>query len=279
MKRAKKYLLIVIGNFMVALGLGQVVLANGFIAGGVTGIGLIVQHFIPIDVAILTGIVNTMLFLVGALLLGKVFALSTALSAAVFPFFLKFCTTFTLFPEMMQDHLLASLIGAALIGGGIGLIIRNEGSTGGVDVIALVLNKYLQVSVSKLLATIDISIIGLQLFWQQNNGVLYGLLIVLLTSFVLNQTLIYGNIKVQVMVISKKYEQICKTVLYQCDTGVTKFLIETGYAEEQRKALMTVVPYKNLAAVKSAIKTEDPTAFVIVSTVREVNGRGYSMAR
>jgi len=279
MERAKKYLLIVIGNFMVALGLGQVVLANGFIAGGVTGIGLIVQHFIPIDVAILTGIINTMLFLVGALLLGKMFAVSTALSAAVFPFFLKFCTTFTLFPEMMQDHLLASLIGAALIGGGIGLIIRNEGSTGGVDVIALVLNKYLQVSVSKLLATIDISIIGLQLFWQQNNGVLYGLLIVLLTSFVLNQTLIYGDIKVQVMVISKKYEQICKTVLYQCDTGVTKFLIETGYAEEKRKALMTVVPYKNLAAVKSAIRAEDPAAFVIVSTVREVNGRGYSMAR
>lgn len=279
MERIKKYLLIVTGNFMIALGLGQVVLANGFIAGGVTGIGLVLQHFVPIDVTILTGIVNTALFLTGAVVLGKSFALSTALSAAVFPVFLKFCTTFTLFQELSEDYLLAALSGALLIGCGIGLIIRNEGSTGGVDVIALVINKYLHVSISKMLAAVDISIIALQLIWQHNNGVLYGLIVVVLTSIVLNQTLIFGNAKVQVLVISQAYEKIRDAVLYQCDTGVTQFQIETGYKKDCQKALLTIVPYKNLAAVKYEITKADPTAFVIVSTVREVNGRGYSMAR
>lgn len=116
MQRVKKYLYILLGNMMITLGIGQVVLANGFIAGGVTGFSLVLQHIIPIDITLLTGVINTILFLLGAFLLGKEFALSTVLSAAVFPFFLKFCTTFTIFPELNNDYFLASILGGILYG-------------------------------------------------------------------------------------------------------------------------------------------------------------------
>lgn len=275
----KRYLLIVLGNFMITLGLGQVVLANGFVAGGVTGMGLILHHFLPVDVAILTGILNSLLFVLGALFLGRQFAISTGLSAVLFPIFLKVCVSICLFPELSQDYLLAAILGAALIGGGIGLIIRNNGSTGGVDVIALLMHKYLHLPISKLLAAIDLTIIGLQLIWEQNSGVLYGLLVVVLTSVILNQTLIYGNGKVQVLIISQAHEAIREAILFQCDTGVTLLHIETGYDRHQQEALMTIVPYKNLVLVKETIKALDSSAFVIVSTVQEVNGRGYSMER
>ena len=279
MEHIKRYLFIILGNFMVSFGLGQIVLANGFVAGGVTGIGLIFSHFIPISVPTLTGIINTVLFIAGAIFLGKRFAVSTALSAVVFPIFLQFCTSFTLFAELTQDKLFGALVAAGLIGSGIGLIIRNYGSTGGVDVIALLINKFLKCSISKVMGCIDVTIIVLQVLWQHNAGVLYGLLIVVLTSVILNQTLIYGAEKVQVLAISHHSEDIRKAILFQCDTGATLFHVETGYEEKHEKALMTIVPYKNLATVKDAITMSDPNAFVIVSMVREVNGRGYSISR
>ena len=279
MKQAGRYLLIVIGNFMVAFGLGQMILPNSFIAGGVTGLGLILQHFITIDIAILTGIVNTVLFGIGAVILGKEFAFATALSAAVFPVFLKVCNMFLLCPEVLEDPLLAALLGAFFIGSGIGIIIRNNGSTGGVDVIALVLHKYLHIPVSRLLLAIDVSIISLQIILNRNDGVIYGLIVIVLTSFVLNYTLIRGNEKVQVLIISQQFEQIREMILHQCDTGATMFQIETGYQKNHQKALMTIMPHKKLEAVKRSVKETDPTAFIIVSIVQEVNGKGYSMAR
>ena len=279
MLRLKKYLWILLGNGLITLGLGQVVLANGFIAGGVTGLSLVLQHIMPLDIAILTGLVNTLLFLAGAVLLGKEFAFSTALSALVFPFFLQLFTKFSLFPELTQDWLLATIIGGVAIGCGIGLVIGNNGSTGGVDVLSLLLHKYCGVQVSKAMAVMDVSIILLQLIWQQNTGVLYGILVVLLTSFMLNQTLAYGDVKVQALIISKQHEQIRQAILQQCDSGVTLLTAVSGYERLPQQVLLTVVPYKSLVLVKQAIKNVDANAIVIISTVREVNGRGYSMAR
>ena len=279
MQRLKKYLCIIFGNMMITLGIGQVVLANGFIAGGVTGFSLVLQHIIPIDITLLTGIINTILFLLGAFLLGKEFALSTALSAAVFPFFLKFCTTFTLFPELSSDYFLASILGGVCMGVGIGIIIRSGASTGGVDIISLLAHKYFGVPVAKCLMVVDVSIISLQLIWQHSSNVLYGLLIVLLTSYTVNQTLAYGDTKIQVITVSKQYDRIRDAILYQCDTGVTMLNIETGYEQREQKALLTIVPYKLLLQVKQVIKDIDPHAFVIISEAREVNGRGYSIER
>lgn len=235
MQRVKKYLYILLGNMMITLGIGQVVLANGFIAGGVTGFSLVLQHIIPIDITLLTGVINTILFLLGAFLLGKEFALSTVLSAAVFPFFLKFCTTFTIFPELNNDYFLASILGGICMGVGIGIIIRNGASTGGVDIISLLVHKYFGVSVAKCLMVMDVTIISLQLIWQHSSNVLYGLLIVVLTSYIVNQTLAYGDIKIQVITVSKQFEEIRNAILYQCDTGVTMLNIETGYEQREQK--------------------------------------------
>ncbi len=277
MQRLKKYLCIFLGNVMITLGIGQVILANGFIAGGVTGFSLVLQHIIPIDITLLTGIINTILFLLGAFLLGKEFALSTALSAVIFPFSLKLCTIFTLFPELSSDYLFASILGGICMGIGIGVIIRSGASTGGIDIISLLAHKYFGVPVAKCLMVVDVVIISLQLIWQHSSNVLYGLLIVFLTSYMVNQTLVYGNTKIQVITVSKKYEQIRDAILYQCNTGVTMLNIETGYEQRVQKALLTIVPYKLLLQVKQVIKDIDPHAFVIISEAREVNGRGYNI--
>ena len=279
MARLKNIALILLGNLMITLGLGQVVLANGFIAGGVTGFALVLVHLIPVDITLLTGVLNTLLFVVGALLLGRSFALSTALCALTFPFFLKLCTMFTLFPELGEDYFLASVLAGVVIGVGIGLILRSGASTGGVDIISLLAHKYFHVPVAKCLVVVDVTIILLQLLFEGGTNALYGILIVVLTSYVVNQTLAYGQAKIQLITISSSYEDIRQAVLYVCDTGVTMLNVETGHEKRNEKALLTIVPYKKLLEVKQTILDIDPHAFVIISNTRDVNGRGYSMER
>lgn len=279
MQRLKNVAMILVGNLMITLALGQVVLANGFIAGGVTGFSLVLQHFVPVEIALLTGVINTLLFVMGALVLGRGFAVSTALSALTFPFFLKWCTMFTLFPELERDFFFASILAGCFIGVGVGLIIRSGGSTGGVDIIPLVINKYTGIPVARCLMVVDVSIIALQLIWARGANTLYGLLIVVLTSYVVNQTLAYGQARIQLITISEHYEEIRQAVLHDCDTGVTMLHVETGYTAQDQKALLMVVPYKLLLEVKQTILRIDPHAFVIISNTRDVNGRGYSMER
>lgn len=219
------------------------------------------------------------LFLVGLFFIGKKFAMTTLISTFLFPIVLQFFETHAMFHHYLNDPLLAAILAACCVGVGIGLILRANASTGGVDILAILLNKKLGFPVHIVLNCIDLSILVLQFTFNDTTHVIYGIMIVMITAVVLNKTLTQGTSLVQLTVISDEYETIKESILHEFDAGVTLLASEKGYTKENSKLILSVLPYRKLPSIKAKIHKIDPYAFVIVSHVEEVGGKGFTLEK
>lgn len=125
----------------------------------------------------------------------------------------------------------------------------------------------------------DIVILGLQILRGGWNGILYGIVVIVLTSAVMNKTLLSGEQKIELIIISPHYDEICKAVLNELDSGMTFLNIETGYRNEAQKAIFSVVHAKQYPVFRDKALSIDPNAFIVAAPVMNVNGRGYSLPR
>ena len=270
---------IIIGNIFIALAINTLILENHIIVGGTSGIGNVLNHYFNIPVSLSVGCLNVCLFLVGLFFIGKKFAMTTLLSTFLFPIILQFFETHAMFHHYLEDPLLAAILAACLVGVGIGLILKANASTGGVDILAILLNKKFGFPVHIVLNCIDLSILVLQFTFNDTTHVIYGIMIVMITSVVLNKTLTQGTSLVQLTVISDHYEDIKQSILHEFDAGVTLLASEKGFTQENSKLLLSVLPYRKLPAIKAKIHEIDPVAFVIVSHVEEVGGKGFTLEK
>ena len=270
---------IIIGNIFIALAINTLILENHIIVGGTSGIGNVLNHYFNIPVSLSVGCLNVCLFLVGLFFIGKKFAMTTLLSTFLFPIVLQFFETHAIFHHYLEDPLLAAILAACLVGVGIGLILKANASTGGVDILAILLNKKFGFPVHIVLNCIDLSILVLQFTFNDTTHVIYGIMIVMITAVVLNKTLTQGTSLVQLTVISDHYEEIKQSILHEFDAGVTLLASEKGFTQENSKLLLSVLPYRKLPAIKAKIHEIDPVAFVIVSHVEEVGGKGFTLEK
>lgn len=270
---------IIIGNIFIALAVNTLILENHIIVGGTSGIGNVLNHYFNIPVSLSVGCLNVCLFLVGLFFIGKRFAMTTLLSTFLFPIILQFFETHSMFHHYLEDPLLAAILAACLVGVGIGLILKANASTGGVDILAILLNKKFGFPVHIVLNCIDLSILVLQFTFNDTTHVIYGIMIVMITAVVLNKTLTQGTSLVQLTVISDHYEEIKQSILHEFDAGVTLLASEKGFTQENSKLLLSVLPYRKLPAIKAKIHEIDPVAFVIVSHVEEVGGKGFTLEK
>lgn len=186
---------IVVGNILIAFAISTLVLENKIIAGGVTGFGIVINHFTNISITGVVYITNIVLFLLGLYFMGKKFALSTLISTFLFPIILSFFENQPIFHNYCKNILVACILAGCLIGIGIGLILKAEASTGGIDIIAVIVNKKFNVPVFIILNVIDICILILQMSFSSITNILYGLIVVFLTSFMVNKTLNVQNLQ------------------------------------------------------------------------------------
>lgn len=270
---------IIIGNIFIALAVNTLILENHIIVGGTSGIGNVLNHYFNIPVSLSVGCLNVCLFLVGLFFIGKKFAMTTLLSTFLFPIILQFFETHSMFHHYLEDPLLAAILAACLVGVGIGLILKANASTGGVDILAILLNKKFGFPVHIVLNCIDLPILVLQFTFNDTTHVIYGIMIVMITAVVLNKTLTQGTSLVQLTVISDHYEEIKQSILHEFDAGVTLLASEKGFTQENSKLLLSVLPYRKLPAIKAKIHEIDPVAFVIVSHVEEVGGKGFTLEK
>lgn len=278
-KKMIDFIWIIIGNICIAFALSTLVLENHIVAGGVSGIGIVLQHYLGLSISVTVGIVNIVLFLLGLLFLGKVFAMTTFVSTIVFPLLLEFFETHMFFHHYLNDPLLACVIAGCFIGVGIGLILKANASTGGIDILAILLNKKLNIPVHIILNAFDITILILQFSFSDTTHVIYGIVTVMMTSVMLNRTLTTGTSLIQLTVMSDRYEEIRTMILHEQDAGVTLLESEKGYTQEASKIILSILPYRKLPSVKAKIHDVDPLAFVIVSHVDEVGGKGFTLER
>ena len=270
---------IILGNIFVAFAVSTLVLENQLISGGVTGLGIVTNHYTGINISLIVGIINVLLFLLGLFFIGKKFALSTLISTFAFPVLLEFFNTNAIFHNYCQDTLLAVVLAGCLVGIGVGLMIRSDASSGGMDIIAIILNRKLGIPVFIMVNVFDFIILCMQATFSNLTKILYSIVLVFVTSFMLNKTLTKGSKMVQLVVISDCHEMIKKMIIEEADAGVTSLYSQKGFNETDTKTLLTIIPPVKLTKIKEQIKLIDPVAFMVVATVDEVSGRGYTLER
>ena len=276
-KKTLPVFLILLGNTMYCLGVVFFVLPAGLITGGTTGLGLFFSHFLGISLNWFIPVFNITMFLVGALVLGRKFALTTILSTFYYPFIFQVLQSLAGGRALTSDPMLSTVCAGLLIGSGIGLVIHAGASTGGMDIPPLILNRLLGLPVSGGLYAFDLLILILQMFFSNVEQVLYGIVMVLIYTITLGRMLLIGKGRVQVTILSPRYEEINRAIQQDLDRGATLFEVEGGHTRAESYAVLTVLSKRELVGLKNMVAGIDPDAFLIVGQVNEVRGHGFTL--
>lgn len=273
----KSLVMVVAGNFLYALMVKLFLLPANLAIGGTNGIAMMINHFWDISISGFVLVFNVVMLGVGWLILGKGFALTTLASSFLYPFFLEVCNRIFGDLVLTNDLLLCSLFFGGGIGVALGLVIRAGASTGGMDIPPLVLNKLLGIPVSVGLYAFDFCILLTQIFIRPAENVLYGIVVTLIYTVVLDKMLLLGNSRTELKIVSSKSREICDAILKQVDRGVTLLNGEGGYKGSPTQLVLTVISNRELIKVEKLIHRIDPECFLVVSRVSEVRGRGFSL--
>ena len=175
------------------------------------------------------------------------------------------------------DTMLATVFAGLLIGAGIGMVIRAGASTGGMDIPPLILNKKFRLPVSMTMSVFDCLILLTQMVFAGKEKILYGILLVLLYTMVLDKVLMIGQNQMQVKIISEQCESISEAIQNRMDRGTTLLLIEGGHLRKASYAVLTVVSGRELSKLNELVIGLDSNAFMIINQVSEVRGRGFTL--
>lgn len=277
LNKIKKILMIELGTLIFALSVGMFILPGRILTGGVAGITSLLASFVPFSEDFMNIGINTFLFIIGSIFLGREFFTNTLIYSISYPFALLFVTR--VLPDTIDiDPLLASVYGGILGGLAIGIMFRNGGSSGGTDVIALLAEKYLHVKISSAIMFTDTVTVLAGLYLYGLNAVLIGLISVFLLTLTLNWSLnIYGGIQAKRFeIISDQYDKIADDIHSSLNRGTTILDVQGGYTGNKKKMLLAVVSEDQSNQVKEIIDKYDPEAFVIISEAKDVNGEGFT---
>ena len=270
---------VLLGNAVLAFTVAAFLVPQGIIMGGATGIGLTIGHFIALDLSAIIFLVNIVLFVLGTIVLGKKFALTTLISTFVYPVFLSVMRSIPGITELTDNIMLAALYGGALLGLGVGLVVRVGASTGGTDILALVLHKWFHISLAVFVYVVDFTVLLCQALFSNSEQILYGILVLIVSTMALNRVMLMGQAQIQLFIITEKYEEVKEKVLKEMDAGVTMVHIETGYGAKQQKGVLCVIPNRKLYSVNQMVQMIDPQAFITITQINEVRGRGFTIER
>lgn len=278
-KSLETIICVLLGNIALAIAVGAFIVPHGIITGGSTGIALTINHYVKGNLSVTIFIVNILLFILGTIVLGKKFALTTLVSTVVYPVFLSIVQAIPGITKLTDHIMLASLYGGAVLGLGIGLVVRVGASTGGTDILALVLHKWFHIPLAVFIYMVDFSVLLCQAFFSNSEQILYGILVLVVAAMALNRVMLMGQSQIQLFIITEKYEEVKEKVLKEIDAGVTMVHIETGYGAKQQKGVLCVIPNRKLYSVNQVVQTVDPKAFITITQINEVRGRGFTIER
>lgn len=280
-----RILKIIIGSFLLGLGNGLFMIPYSIIAGGVSGIGIIIGKLCSIsDITLMITLINVAFFILGWILLGHSFALKTVISTIIYPVAIIIGTAlynaglnFGVVEEIANDsmyYLLAAVFGGIFIGAGVALTFSGGGSTGGVDVITLVINKYTGIKASRLSFFVDAVIILLGLIVNPFDKLLVGIISTFTTSIIIDK-LFDSEKNVVANVISSKYDEINNFVADKLDRTTTIISAVGGYSSNEVKLLQIVLNYQEYYILEDIIAKVDPQAFVYITKAYSVKGEGF----
>ena len=268
---------VVVGNMLYALLVKFFLLPAGLVTGGTTGLALIAEQLWQIPISGFVFVFNVVMLIIGWLVLGKAFALTTVASSVLYPFFLEVCNWVFGDLVLTRDTVLCTVFFGIGIGVALGIVIRSGASTGGMDIPPLVLNKLFKIPVSVGMYAFDFVILLAQLFFRPAENVLYGIVMTLIYTTVIDKMLMLGQSRTELKIISSRSREISDAIMNQVDRGVTLLHGQGGYLGNETQLVLTVISNRELIKVEKLVHQIDPECFMVVSRVSEVRGRGFSM--
>lgn len=269
-------IIVILGNTLYALAISAFIIPGKLIMGGTTGIALVLNHFFNISISDFVLWFNISMYLLGFVLLGKKFAYTTLISSFYYPVALKLFEGLFQGQALTHDFLLNTIFGGILIGIAIGMVLSVGASTGGMDIPSLILHRYFRIPISGSMYVFDFIILALQFSFNPGDALLYGIILIIIYTVVMDNTMLRGSQSVEIKVVSNYQDEIRQMILKDLDRGVTIIPCAGGYSEDNKQLLLSVMNTRELAQVQRAIHTIDPNAFMIVSKVSEVRGHGFS---
>ena len=268
---------IIFGNALYSLAVALFLEPAGLITGGATGIALAFGRLTGLSVSGFLLVFNLAMLVWGWVVLGRAFALNTLASSVLSPAFLALFEGMANGRVLTEDIFLCTVFAGLGIGVSLGIVIRSGASTGGLDIPPLVLNKWFKLPVSATMLAFDIMVLLMQAVFSPMPQVLYGIVMVLIHTVVMDKMLMMGASRTEVKIISQHADDIREAIFTQLDRGVTILHGEGGYTHESSAVLLSIVSNRELPRLEKLAHSIDPTCFLIVSHVTEVSGRGFSM--
>lgn len=277
MRTIKEYALITIGILLVAISVKFFLAPNKIAAGGISGAAIIINYFIPsLPIGLLMLIMDAILFVVAFIVIGSKFGAKTIYTS------LSLSGTIWIMDRIMTPNIaitknlmLASIFGTFISGIGLGIVLNQNASTGGTDILAKILNKFLHLDIGKSLLIVDFIITLFAAFSFGADAGMYALLAVIINGFVIDTVIEGLNVSKQIMVISTKNDIISKFIIEELERGCTILHGKGGYTKEDTYILYTVLGRKELVKLRNYIKEIDTKAFITVSDAHEVLGEGF----
>lgn len=298
LREVKSYLIITLSLLCYSLGWDIFLIPNNLVGGGVTGFAAIVFYSLKIPVSITFFVVNLILLAIALKVLGKAFGLKSVYAIIVTSLFLQFIPDIVPLDfineiAISNGKLISAVFGGLLAGLGIGVSFTQGGSTGGTDIIALMVAKYHNIAPGKVILYIDLCIItssllipakevmgpdGLMIketIGMRLSTVLYGYMLVATTSAIIDMVLSGKKQSVQAFIFSKNYEKIADAITKELGRGVTVLSGEGWYTKHENKMLMVVVHKTQQNTLYSLVREIDKDAFISMNTVSSVYGQGF----
>ena len=293
LRGVKEYLLITLGIVIYTVGWAIFLTPNNLIGGGVSGISAIIQYATGLKMGYSYFVINTVLLIISVIIIGPAFGVKTVYAIILASVCLNVFQS--IIPEtIIQDFalsngkLMCSIIGGSMAGLGIGMSISQGGSTGGTDIVALIITKFRNISPGRIILTMDVFIIASSLlfpsfgvdgqripFDSKFSIAVYGMIIVTVCGHVVDLYLAGSKQSVQLFILSRHFEEIADMIAKDFHRGVTVLNGEGWYTKQPASVLMVITRKTDLNLLLKSIKRVDPDAFLSISSVSGVYGQGF----
>jgi len=269
-------LLILAGVFLQALAMRLFLIPARLASGGIAGLAQIIHYYTQWTIGLMVIIGNIPLFLLGWRYLGGLrFALRTVLAVGTFSLLVDLLTFFLPTQGITPDLNLNALYGGVISGIGFGLVYRGQGTSGGSDILARILNHRWGVSLSQSYMLTDALIMflaGISFSWE---NALYAIVMLYISGVAAEVTLEGSNVTRTAMIISERPEEIRQKILFEMERGVTLIPAEGGFSGRPKTVLYCVVSRSEIAQIKALVRAADPQAFMVIGQANEVFGEGF----
>lgn len=285
MKRKKikilmDFISIYIGTLIAAVAVNAFLGPSNLVSGGATGMAMLINHITKIDTGVLIFVINIPIFLIGLKVFGKSYGLKTLAGITFLSLNVSLLKQVPV--DKMVDYtksgniLLGSLYGGILMGVGLGIVIRNGGTTGGSDILAGVMNKYLRTPIGQALVMIDSSIMITAGFLFGAEKALFALINLYATGVVINK-IVSGTKNAKIAyIVTSQFKKVRDIIVHDLGKTGNYYKVEGLYTQKERDVITTVLRDREIHLLKELISEVDKEAFVIVSDVNDVIGRGYT---